>query len=122
MNKYIAIINKKTNICLSVSILQEVPEADEWFNYIEVDSANYQNKIYIDQKWESAEGKYDGEKEKWLDEYLAPPEETTFQSLKADIAELRNRIDAKIDYDLQIHLERDFQLAMIEIHTAKGGE
>lgn len=63
-----------------------------------------------------------------IDEYLRTlfekqkEQDKKIMKLEAETLYLRTRVDTKIDYDVQVNLERDFQLAMIEINTKKGGE
>ena len=63
-----------------------------------------------------------------IDEYLRTlfekqkEQDKKIMKLEAETLYLRTRVDTKIDYDVQVNLERDFQLAMIQINTKKGGE
>ena len=63
-----------------------------------------------------------------IDEYLKTlfekqkEQDKKIMKLESEVLYLRSRVETKIDYDVQVNLERDFQLAMIEINTKKGGE
>ncbi len=110
MNRYIATIDIAQNKCVGLTILQEVPESTADFLYVEVPDHTYHGRSYIDGVW--------GE------EVVAEPmeQETVPLALQEQLNALSRRLEEKIDYDLQVNLERDFQLAMIEINTMGGGE
>ncbi len=110
MNRYIATIDIAQNKCVGLTILQEVPESTEDFLYVEVPDHTYHGRSYIDGVW--------GEEV----ESESAEQETAPLTLQEQIDKLGQKLDAKIDYDVQVNLDREFQLAMIEINTLKGGE
>ncbi len=110
MNRFIATIEASRNKCVGLTMLQEVPESTEDFFYIEVPDHTYYGRSYIDGVW---------------GEEVAPEpmeQETVPLTLQEQIDKLNKKLDAKIDYDVQVNLDREFQLAMIEINTMRGGE
>lgn len=110
--KYVAIISRKDGLCRYVTVLEElIPDAASAFDIQrEVDTPYYQGR------------RYDIANERWTDEYLIPPAPEEPMTIEERVEALANRIEAKIDYDIAVNLEQDYQLAMIEINTAKGGE
>ncbi len=110
--KYVAIIRKNDGVCSYVTVLSRLQndDADSYTIQREVENPYYRGR------------KYDIENEVWTDEYeeLEPHEEP--MTLEEKVEELHQKLDEKMDYDLQVNAERDFQLALIKISLAGGGD
>ncbi len=109
MNKYIAMVDIAQQICIGVTILQSVPEHTEDCLYLEVPDTSYYGRTYIDGVW--------GE----MPEPELVPESEQRPTLQEQIDALNRKLDEKMDYDMEVNLERDYRLALIEINTAEGG-